>query len=98
MTEVIKKAKTWPKNLTQPILVRKSYRYRGIQPLITIKNIRQSVIFNVIMIVKSEKKTYKLVDVNGVQKFTITNSSVKTEIHEIKSKLFKETHFNYLRT
>ena len=45
---------------------------------------------------KPEKETYKLVDVNGIQKFTITNSSVRTKIHEIKSKLFKETPFNHL--
>jgi len=38
---------TYPKNLTHPILVKKSYRYRGTQPRITIKKDKQRVIFRV---------------------------------------------------
>jgi hypothetical protein len=54
--ERMKNTKTCPKNFTQPILVRKSYRYRGIQPLITIKNISDNVTFTENIEVKSKKK------------------------------------------
>lgn len=51
----MKKLRTCVKNLTQPIFVKKSYLYLGIQPLITIKNIKLKVILIEIIIVKSEQ-------------------------------------------
>lgn len=61
-----KNARTCPKNFTQPILVRKSYRYRGIHPRITIKNISDRVTFTDKTEVKSKKRVYKVVVVSGV--------------------------------
>lgn len=74
--ERTKNTKTCPKNFTQPILVRKSYRYRGMQPLITIKNINDKVTFIENIEVKSKKRVYKVVVVGGVSVQEVNKYSI----------------------
>ena len=56
-------------------MVRKSYRYRGIAPRITIKKRRHRQILIEITVVNEEKKRYKLVPKKGVQRLLKTQSS-----------------------
>jgi hypothetical protein len=48
--------KMYPKNFTHPILVKKSYLYRGTQPRITIKNAKHKVNFEIKIVTKSVAK------------------------------------------
>lgn len=47
----------YPKNFTQPILVKKSYRYRGTPPRIKIKKHKHITNFKVMAKVKLVEKT-----------------------------------------